>query len=296
MKSASDTLKAHLAVGRQFLTCDLYTISIVHAAWGTRLTVGYQDYRYNSRSFDVTIDGNTWDGRGLMISHDKIRTAIGLEVDTLTLDVIAPDSITIAGFGFMAAVQRGVFDGGRVLLEKAFIDPDDLSIIGKVHLFSGRIAEADATREGAQITVKSDVELLNVSMPRELYQPGCLNTLYDTACGLNPANFAKAGVIASASGTAVAITGAAAQQPAGYFAGGGMLITSGRMSGQARYIRASAREQIAVAFPFTETPESGATVMLYPGCDGTEATCLSRFGNKPQYRGFPYIPEPEVAV
>lgn len=296
MKTASAELKAYLASNRQFTIADLYTVSILRTSWGSGLEVSYEDFRYNSRGIDITIDGKTWSGRGLDISYDKIRSSIGLEVATAELEIIPIGGAKIAGVGLMSAIRRGLFDGGRILIEKAFIDIEAMAVIGKIYMFSGRIADAEATHEGATVTVKSDIELLNSTMPKDLYQPACLNNVYDAQCGAKAADFAKSGAIVSTSGVSIIVSGPAATQPVGYFNLGGIIITSGAQAGQARYIRSYAAGQITLAFPFHDAPAPGDEVILYPGCDGTEATCFNRFNNKANFRAMPYIPVPEVAV
>ncbi|MFX9119937.1 DUF2163 domain-containing protein, partial [Acinetobacter baumannii] len=57
-------------------------------------------------------------------------------------------------------------------------------------LFEGRIIEPEFDRYEIKASVVSEIDDLKVQMPRNLYQPGCLNTLFDQACGLLSSEFA----------------------------------------------------------------------------------------------------------
>ena len=52
--------------------------------------------------------------------------------------------------------------------------------------------EGLVTGTEVQLTINSDLELLNVQMPRNIYQDQCLHTVYDAGCGL-VAGYGKAG-------------------------------------------------------------------------------------------------------
>src|SRR3546814_12809954 len=55
-----------------------------------------------------------------------------------------------------------------------------------INLFSGRVANVEEVgRSAAMVKVKSDLSLLSVDMPRNVYQASCLNTLFDPICKLN---------------------------------------------------------------------------------------------------------------
>ena len=56
--------------------------------------------------------------------------------------------------------------------------PGDTSA-GTVSIFSGRVADVQASRTEAILSVASDLTLLNVMMPRNVYQPARLHALFD---------------------------------------------------------------------------------------------------------------------
>ena len=58
-------------------------------------------------------------------------------------------------------------------------------MIGGVTLFHGRVSTVDNVgRTQAQITVASDLVILDYDMPHNLYSSTCVHALYDSGCGV----------------------------------------------------------------------------------------------------------------
>ncbi|HJT07365.1 MAG TPA: DUF2163 domain-containing protein, partial [Stellaceae bacterium] len=194
MKPASAALKALLAT-RSFAVGDLYTFTLI----------GGGVLRYTSYDTDIVYNGNTYASGGQggpffdrSDNKAKCHWKIGVEVDTLSFDVI-PGGATVNGQPFLSAVRQGAFDGAELELDRAFFAPPGQGsyppvtvqpATGTVVLFVGRVAEVDAGRSLATFNINSHLELLNQNLPRNLYQPGCVNTLGDASCGVALASFA----------------------------------------------------------------------------------------------------------
>lgn len=292
MKPASTALQALLA-SRSFWVADLYTFTLVD---GTVL-------RYCGGDQGVTAGGNFFpagaetgpyfDRTG---SRAKCHWKRGLEVDTLAFDVL-PGSSTVEGLPFLTAVRQGVFDGAEVQLERAFMPSFGDTSAGTVVLFVGRVAEVLAGRTLATFTINSHLELLNQNLPRNLYQAGCVNTLYDGACGLSRAAFQVSGT-ASAGSTANVVLATLAN-PTGDFDHGSLTFTSGVNAGLSRTVSAYAQGSpgtLALMMTFPAAPAAGDTFTVVPGCDKAMATCQNRFANLANFRGFPFVPENSTAV
>jgi uncharacterized phage protein (TIGR02218 family) len=161
-------------------------------------------------------------------------------------------------------------------------------------MFVGRVAEIDAGRSLATFSVNSHLELLNLNMPRNLYQSGCVNTLYDANCTLNQASFAVAGTLSNV--TSPATFNATLSQPAGFFNLGSITFTSGANAGLSRTVKSWGANTINLIAPFPVAPAIGDGFNIYPGCDKSQATCSAKFGNLKNFRGFPYVPENSTAV
>ena len=85
-------------------------------------------------------------------------------------------------------------------------------------------------------------------------------------------------------------------QSAGYFTRGYILFTSGALNAIKRTVKGWQPGLVSVFNPLPAVPAVGDTFMIYPGCDHTQATCSSKFGNVVHFRGFPYVPVPETAL
>ena len=171
MKTASPTMIALLNSGQQLLIEDLYTFT---------LNGGFVA-RYTGADAPLTIGGNTF-AVGPIIERGKISQKVGLEVATLDMTIYADNSHLLNGKPWLQAARAGDLDGCRVLVERTFMPTWGDTSAGKIWSFSGNVAEIDVTRTSASMTVKSDLEKLNIQWPRNVYQPGCLHTLFDTGC------------------------------------------------------------------------------------------------------------------
>lgn len=283
MKSASPELIALLNSGGPYLMADLYTFSLVNGAV----------LRYTDWDVDIAYGGQVFSASGPLIERGRVRVVIGVEVDTLDMTIYADQAKLIGSTPWMQAVAGGLLDGATVKLERVFMAAPPAPVGGFVH-FSGRVANVQLSRIGAQITVNSDLELLNVQMPRNLYQPTCQHTLYDADCGLaRSACATSAKVTAGSTATTIAcnLTAAANAYVLGY-----LEFTSGALTGVKRSIRASAPGSVQILNPLPLIPAAGDAFTVYLGCDKTQAMCTVRFNNKASFRAFPYIPVPETAL
>ena len=147
-----------------------------------------------------------------------------------------------------------------------------------------------SSRTSVKFTAKSFLELLNIQMPKNLYQPPCNHTLYDAGCGLSKAAFTVTGTT-NAGATKSAIPNGLTQAD-GYFALGSLTYTSGVNSGISRTVKDYTTGNVSLAYPLPNAPAAGDTFTIYPGCDLMQATCTNKFGNVVNFKGFPFVPLP----
>lgn len=288
MKSASPTLIALLSSARQFWMADLYTFTLVD---GTVL-------RYTSADIDIATGGNTFSHNGPIISRSRTKVALGTAVDQLDLNITATAETLLSGLPWLQAITNGALDGAQVKLERAFAaSPEDAmsgNIAGTVNLFEGRVSDTTTDSLTSKVIVRSWLEVLNTPLPRNLYQPPCGNSLYDTGCGVSRAAYAAFG--AAASGSTRQSINCGLGNPAGYFDIGEIVMTSGQNLGVIRTVRAYTPGVVALAYPLPKPVSVGDTFTIYPGCDKRLTTCDTKFGNKPRFRGTPFVPVPETAL
>lgn len=294
MKNVSTALLDLLAT-REFYYVTLFTITL---RGGTVL-------RYTDGDADIIHGGNTYscggqDGALFNTGMERITVKwnVGLEVDTIQFNV-APRGGMVGGITFNEAARIGIFDGAEVDVEYAFMPTYGDVTVGTVLAFAGKSAEVDVGRSTITFTVNSHLEILNKPMPRNLFQPGCSNTLFDGVCALVKSSYAMAGtVLGGGSKTTFTTTGLTAA--AGYYTMGVVVFNSGHNTTFSRTVKLHTKSgttsTITVLNPLPANIGAGDTFTIYPGCDKTKGTCSSKFNNLANFRGYPYIPENETAL
>ena len=142
----------------------------------------------------------------ILVDGLKYKAAVGLEVDQQQITVAARATDTITGGApFLQALRDGSFDGCEIERDRIFFsDRIGGTAIGSVLLFKGRLGNVDQIgRTTAKLTVNSDLVLLDIDMPRNVYQPTCLHTLYDSGCTLVKNAFGTNGTVGSGSTASV---------------------------------------------------------------------------------------------
>ena len=296
MKSAGSNTLAALS-GGQFRKAELYEITL---SGGT--VIRFTDY-----DLPLTVGANTY-AANVIVTRGPLSQRVGLDVQTLDLSLApqldAPTAFSVAGMGFLRAVKLGLLDSARLSMRKVFMTMatnTDGSLPVKTNgesvlWFTGRVADSSAGRVSASLVVESDLSLLNVSMPRNLIQSGCLHTLFDAGCTLSKAANTSTGTVsATGPNTATSFTTGLAQAT-DFFALGIITFTSGTNSGIARTIQghSSTGGKITVYAPFPNVPATGDAFSIVPGCNKQQSTCSSKFSNIVHFRGYPYVPVPET--
>ena len=282
MKTASGALLSLINGSQQFVMADLYTITLV----------GGSVLRYTDADIAIAWNANTF--LSVPISRSAVREIIGTEVDTLDMTLFFGVNDLILGLPYPRFVQNGGFDGATVQLEKAFLSDWATAPVGTIIRFTGRISDAKPSRSQIDLTVKSYLELLNIQMPRNLYQPSCQHALFDGGCTLNKASFAANTSVSSGSSATQLLCGLV--QAAGYFDQGTITFTSGANNGISRTVKSQTAGVLNLSIGLPAVPSVGDTFMAYPGDDKQLSTCINKFNNKVNFKGFPYVPVPETAL
>lgn len=288
MKTATPELVALLNSSTQFLMTDLFAFTL---ASGTVL-------RYTTADKTIVFASNTYSCKGPLITRGRVRVVRGLEVDTLDLNVMAKYDNpyhTIDGDPFVSASIAGALDGAKVLLEKAFLTSWDLEPIGTVVLFSGRVSDVSGSGTKLRVNVKSDIELLNTKLPRNLYQASCVHTVYDTGCAVTKSAHTVMGAVTGNDGTGQWLQSDRTDIDA-WFDQGVITFITGLNAGLKRTVKAYSSGEFSFALPLPNAPQVGDTFSVFPGCDKTQSTCQSKFDNLLRFRGYPYIPIAETAT
>lgn len=287
MRTASPALVAYLAALRSkadaaALMADCYTLTL---RTGTILT-------YTNADMPIALNCFVFAANSILIDGLQFKCATGLDVDKQAITIMARPTDTIGGIPFLVALRNGLLDGCMVQRERAFLTAWGSAPIGSVVLFKGRVSTIDSVgRTTAQVMVASDLVLLDIDMPRNLYQPTCNHVLFDSGCGLVKNAFGASGTVGSgASATVVPWSGASQA-----YAQGTITMTAGVNTGASATIRSASATALTLAYPLPAIPAAGDAFTAYQGCDHSLATCKAKFNNAANFRGFPFVPTPETA-
>jgi uncharacterized phage protein (TIGR02218 family) len=289
MKSASSALVTYLNGVRAetdapLLMADCFTFTLLT---GLILT-------YTNADVPVALNGYTYLANSILVDGLHYKCAVGLDVDKQKITISALPTDTVGGVPFLEALRNGVFDGCEVKRERAFLSAWNTPPIGSVILFKGRFGSIDDVgRTTAEITVNSDVVLLDLNMPRNLYAPACVHVLYDSGCGLVKNAFGANGTVGTGPTNSVIPWSGASS----VYVQGTLTFSSGINAGKSVTIKgASAGVSLTLAYPLVNAPAAGDAFTVYQGCDHRMSTCQSKFNNLANFRGFPFIPPPTFAV
>ncbi len=251
-------------------------------------------YTWTNFDLPISYNGYTFLADGPLVAGLKYKGGVGLEVDKQQMTIAARPTDLINGAPFLIALRDGAFDGASVQRDRVFLTAPNGSVVGGVTLFKGRISTVDAVgRTQATVTVASDLVILDYDMPRNLFSPTCVHTLYDSGCGVIRGTY-------SANGTAGPDSTSSTINSAGC-AGAARARVACLHLGRERE-RAATVKSVGVGggfnlmYPLPFAPSAGDAFTVYAGCDHTQATCQGRFNNLANFRGFPYVPPPELAL
>jgi len=281
-------LGALLDSTRRLTVCDLVTLTLS----------GGTVYRWTSADRVVTIDGTTWT-LGPGIGTGRLKWSAGVEVDSLSLTLMARADTLLNGLPLMPFINGGGLDGATVDVWRAFKAGPDDPWVGKLHRFSGKVSDIDRpNRVEAVITVRSVFELLNQQLPRNIFEAQCDRTVYDAGCALSRATYTSTATVTTAGDSLkLSFSASGLTQSAGYFVLGAVRFVTGGNAGVLRTVRGhAAGGALTLVQPTPVAVAVGDQIQIYPGCDRSKATCVDRFNNRIRFRGTPYIPAAETVL
>ena len=248
---------------------------------------------YTNIDIPVVLNGFTYLCDSVLVDGLKYRARLGMSVDTQQMTMLYRETDTIGGIPFAQALQQGLFDGAQIQRDRAFFTDWNAAPMGGATLFKGRVATIERVgRTKAVITVASDLVLCDIDMPRNLFQPNCVHVFMDSGCGIPRGTFSTSGSVgASSTNTQINWTGATSA-----YQQGSILFTSGANTGEWATIKSAGTGVLYLPYPLPKVPATGDFFTATQGCDHTAATCASKFNNIGRFRGFPYVPPPQIVT
>jgi len=287
LKDTSDALSSFInnMIGQsdtRALMADCYTFTLRS---GSKLT-------YTNADVSIPLNGSIYAANSVLVSGLRYKCAAGLDVDQQQLTISARESDTINGVPFLQALHSGAFDGCEIQRERAFLETWSSAPLGSVILFKGRVGNIDHIgRTTTQITVNSDLILLDINIPRNFYSPQCVHVLYDSGCGLIKSAYGTNGLVEAGSNKTTIIWSAADIK----LTQGTLVFSSGQNSGASATIKAVQDNALILATALPYKPMTGDHFIAYQGCAHTLESCINQFSNRDRFRGFPYVPPPTAA-
>lgn len=278
MKQASAALINYLRNNNRMFLADL---------WKIKLNIG-TEYYWTNGAAPLTIGAITYLANGPIIDRGTTRIITGIEVDQL--DFSLKGNYSFSGVPMPQAASNGFFDSATVTLSRCVMPTYGDTSLGAVVLFSGRITKVTPSHSMIRFNVKSDIERLNIRMPRNLYQPTCTHSLYDAGCGVLKTAFTKTATVTGGSLTSINTT---LTDPVGWFDQGYITFTTGTLTGVRRTVKSYGGGIITINLPLPAAPNG--TLEAVPGCAKTLDVCKTKYNNLNRFRGFPWIPRPENA-
>lgn len=150
--------------------------------------------------------------------------------------------------------------------------------------FTGRVAHASFDDVACELTLITERAALEAQVPGLLYQQTCPRVPYSPGCGVDRTAYAVPGTLASVSGRTLQVPEASAHAD-GYFNGG--WVEGG---GTSRLVLRHVGSALELSIVPPAGWGAGLHVAAYPGCDGTESCCATRFANLVNHLGFARIP------
>lgn len=132
----------------------------------------------------------------------------------------------------------------------------------------------------------------------KLYSYDCRAELFDNQCKVIEGNYVELGIIdEKVDNITYKISGLS--NDADYYIGGKVVITSGeakQLTVQVRDAKKIDENTIQIEFikSISISPKTGDSLNIRPGCDKTLSTCISKFNNKENFRGEPFVPGDNV--
>lgn len=215
-----------------------------------------------------------------------VERSLGLSIDNATASgALRSDRIKEAD------IRRGRYDGAEIRIWLVdWTDPDS-----RLLTFRGEIGEITRGPLAFEVELRGLSEKLNRPVGRRFLHV-CDARLGDARCGANvggPA-FTGAGVVqAVADRNRFEVSGLGGYA-SGWFADGELTWTTGANQGAIVGVRAHVKSGGTVALEIAgdpvDAPAAGDGLSVTAGCDKRFTTCRTKFSNKKNFRGFPYIP------
>jgi uncharacterized phage protein (TIGR02218 family) len=210
-----------------------------------------------------------------------IETRGQLNVDNLEL-VGLLDSAGITE----ADIEAGLWDGAQIEVREvnwaSLTDGANLLRVGSIGKVSRRRGQYVAEMRGLMQSLQNNIG--------RIVHPSCDADLGDARCGVALGPLTITGAVTGVTSRRV-FADTSLVQAADYFTGGLVTWTSGACSGLAMEVKTFALGGgVTLHLPGPYDIAIGDDYTITPGCDKLKATCIAKFSNVVNFRGFSFVP------
>lgn len=245
-----------------------------------------------------TFEGEPWEALWFSSVLQNFRYTSGDEPRIIGGQVFTPEAVICSepeqndelGSGSLT-VQIPV-DCALADLFRGYLPPRPVSLViyrghdGEVEIVSpyqGVVASSERDKGICTLSILPEQEDLRRQLPSARFQRQCLRRLGSARCGVNLNDYLVLATLDSVSGRTVR-SSAFASKPDGYFRAGWLDALGTSMS-----IANHVGDALTLFFPLPGLA-AGMQVVTFPGCQGTESECATKFNNLVNHLGFARIP------
>jgi uncharacterized phage protein (TIGR02218 family) len=277
MKTASAALKAHFGQ-------EVTTLAILWKITRADLQV----FGYTDHDADITFSGVTYLA-GTGHTPSSIKTTSQLNVDNLEVQSVLDTDITEAD------IEAGIWNYAAVLIQ--VVNYNDLTM-GSMTLRQGWLGEIKTGRHNLVTELRGMMQPLQQVVGR-IYTAGCDADLGDTRCGVvlggSPSVFTVSGAATSVA-SARQFTDTSRTEAAGYFDGGLITWTGGNNATYRMEIKTFLAGVVTLQQAMPNAISVGDAYTMTAGCDKLRATCVAKFNNVINFRGFADLPGQDAMI
>lgn len=267
-KTVSAPLLAHIAG-------DTITVALCAKLTRTDTT----EFFFTEHDQPIVYSGDTYEPTTI-VARSNYDTNSKLSVDNMEVTMVF-DSANITETDLFA----GLYDNAQV--DWFLINWEDTSM-GIIQLSRGTLGQISTSDDQFSVDIRSLTDKLQNNIGR-FYLPTCDAALGDSRCGVNLAGFTVTSTVTAVTSNSNFDDNTRVEAN-GWFDGGLLTWTSGNNNGLSMEVKAFAGTNFELFLPMHFDIQVGDGFSVYAGCDFTRTTCITKFSNLDNFRGFSFIP------